>query len=266
MHALGTNAFLGGKAHCPLGGCHAIADGSTMQVIGAGFGRTGTLSFKRALEDLGFGPTYHMQEVMRRPSHIDTWFRYARTGEVDWDELFSGFGSGVDYPVSCVWEELASHFPEAKVVLTVRDPQQWWASTVSTIYRFRTAFPAWVLRSVPVARHWVEMLDRLVWDGLFDGRFTDRDHAVSVFERHIEHVRATCPPERLLVFDVAEGWEPLCDFLDVPVPRHPFPHLNDAKVMRRVIAALWWGTRATPIVVISTTVVLAVRRRARCAG
>src|ERR671915_415127 len=86
-----------------------------MRVIGAGFGRTGTLSFKRALEDLGFGPTYHMQEVMRRPSHIDRWLRYARTGEVDWDELFSGFGSGVDYPVSCVWEELASHFPDATV-------------------------------------------------------------------------------------------------------------------------------------------------------
>jgi Sulfotransferase domain len=95
-----------------------------MRVIGAGFGRTGTLSLKRALEDLGFGPTYHMQEVMRRPSHIGRWLRYARSGEVDWDELFSGFRSAVDYPVSCVWEELASHYPDAKVVLSVRDPQQ----------------------------------------------------------------------------------------------------------------------------------------------
>jgi hypothetical protein len=233
-----------------------------MQVIGAGFGRTGTLSFKRALEDLGFGPTYHMQEVMRRPSHIDGWFRYARTGEVDWDELFAGFGSGVDYPVSCVWEELASHYADAKVVLTVRDPQRWWASTESTIYRFRTAFPAWMLRSVPVIRRFVEMVDRLVWDGLFDGRFTDRDHAVAVFDRHIEHVRATCPPERLLVFDVADGWEPLCEFLDVPVPRHPFPHLNDAKATRRLVAGLRWGTRAMPIVVASAAAGLAVRRRA----
>src|SRR5947209_6080579 len=172
-------------------GRHLIATGgSPMRVIGAGFGRTGTLSFKRALEDLGFGPTYHMQEVMRRPSHIERWLRYARTGDVDWGDLFSGFGSGVDYPVSCVWECLASQFPDAKVVLTVRDPQQWWASTVSTIYRFRTAFPAWMLRSVPVTRHFVEMVDRLVWDGIFDGRFTDRDHAVAIFERHIERVRA----------------------------------------------------------------------------
>src|SRR5213083_46679 len=90
---------------------------SPMRVIGAGFGRTGTLSFKRALEDLGLGPTYHMREVMRRPSHIERWLQYARTGEADWDELFSAFRSGVDYPASCVWEELAAPFPDAKVVL-----------------------------------------------------------------------------------------------------------------------------------------------------
>src|SRR5947209_9149910 len=162
-----------------------------MQVIGAGFGRTGTLSLKHALEDLGFGPTYHMEEVIRRPSHVDGWLRYARTGVVDWDELFSGFGSGVDFPVSCVWEELASHYPDAKVVLSVRDPQQWWASTESTIYGFRTVFPGWLRRLVPMTRHWVEMVDRLVWDGLFDGRFADRDHAVAAFERHIDHVRDT---------------------------------------------------------------------------
>jgi hypothetical protein len=132
----------------------------------------------------------------------------ARTGRVDWDDLFRRFGSGVDYPVSCVWEELAS------------------------------AEPLWVQRVVPVTGQFVDMVDRLVWDGLFDGRVTDRDHAVEVFEQHIEHVRRTCPPERLLVFDVADGWEPLCEFLDVPVPRRPFPHLNDAKVTRRVVTAV----------------------------
>ncbi len=232
-------------------------------MIGAGFGRTGTLSFKRALEDLGYGPTYHMQEVMRRPSHVNRWLHYARTGAADWDELFAGFGSGVDYPVSCVWEELASHVPDAKVVLTVRDPERWWASTRSTIYQFRTAFPAWMLRAVPSTQRWVEMTDRLVWNGLFDGRFIDRDHAIAVFEQHIAHVRATCPPERLLVFDVADGWEPLCAFLDVPVPGHPFPHLNDATVTGRVVASVRWGSRALPIVVASTAAGLAVRRRRR---
>lgn len=239
---------------------HGVAP---LRVIGAGFGRTGTLSLKRALEDLGFGPTYHMEEVVRRPSHIRAWLAYARTGHVDWDGLFARFGSGVDFPVSCVWDELASTYPEAKVVLTVRDPERWWTSTASTIYGFRTVFPAWLLRAVPLVHDWLEMTDRLVWDGLFDGRFAQRDHAIAVFERHIEHVRATCPPDRLLVFDVADGWEPLCAFLGVPVPSHPFPRLNDATVIRRRIAALRWGTRAAPAVVAVGAVAMATRSRRR---
>lgn len=234
-----------------------------MQVIGAGFGRTGTLSFKRALEQLGFGPTYHMQEVMRRPAHIRQWLQYARTGEADWDGLFGNFGSGVDYPVSCVWEELAEHYPDAKIVLTVRDPQRWWESTISTIYGFRTAFAPWIQRAAPPIGEFVEMVDRLVWDGLFDGRVTDREHALEVFEQHVEHVRATCTPERLLVFDVAHGWEPLCAFLDVPVPQRSFPHLNDAKVTRRVVASVRWGTRAVPFVVTSVLVGRLLHRRHR---
>jgi hypothetical protein len=237
---------------------------AAVRVIGAGFGRTGTLSLKRALEDLGFGPTYHMREVMRRPSHVDRWLRYARTGDADWDELFCGFVSAVDFPVSCVWDELASHYPDAKVVLTVRDPQQWWVSTASTIYPVRTVFPGWVRRLVPTTRNFAEMTDRLVWDGIFDGRFTDRNHAVAVFGRHNDHVKATCPPDRLLVFDVAQGWEPLCTFLDIPVPDHPFPRLNDARSTRRFIAAVRWGTRLAPIVVASAaTAGVAAHRRSK---
>jgi hypothetical protein len=219
-----------------------------MQVIGAGFGRTGTLSLKRALEELGVGPTYHMQEAMRRPSHVRHWLDYADSGEADWDGLFANFGSGVDYPVCCVWEELASHYPNAKVVLTVRDPERWWESTHSTVFGFRTAFAPWFQRAVPAARRFVEMVERLVWQGLFDGRFADRDHATEVFTRHIEYVRSTCPPERLLVFDVAEGWGPLCEFLDVPEPDRPFPHLNDGRETRRAVKTVRWGTRAAPVI------------------
>ncbi len=219
-----------------------------MQVIGAGFGRTGTLSLKRALEDLGFGPAYHMQEAMQRPAHVRQWLDYAETGTADWDELFAKFSSGVDYPVCCVWEELVSHYPDSKVVLTVRDPQRWWQSTMSTVYGFRTAFAPWFLRAVPTAGRFVDMVERLVWTGLFDGRFDDRDHAIGVFNRHNEHVRATCPPERLLVFEVADGWEPLCEFLDVPVPDKPFPHLNDTAETRRIVTGVKWVTRAIPAV------------------
>jgi hypothetical protein len=231
-----------------------------LQVVGAGFGRTGTRSLKQSLDELGFGPTYHMEEVMRRPSHVASWLRYARTGEANWDEMFSGFASAVDFPVSCVWEELAAYYPNAKIVLTIRDPQAWWTSTATTIYRTRTMFPRWLMRLAPVTGRWIEMTDRLVWDGIFDGRFADRDHAVAVFERHVANVEATCPPGRLLVFDVAEGWEPLCSFLDVPIPNRPFPRLNDARAMRRGFAAVRWGTRAVPVAAAAVGFALARRR------
>lgn len=231
-----------------------------LQVIGAGFGRTGTLSLKQSLDELGFGPTYHMREVMRRPKHVASWLRYARSGEVDWDEMFAGFGSGVDFPVSCVWELLAAHYPDAKIVLTTRDPQAWWTSTQTTIYRTRTMFPRWLMWLAPVTARWLEMVDRLVWDGIFDGRFADRDRAVAVFERHVANVAATCPPDRLLVFDVAESWEPLCSFLDVPIPNRPFPRLNEARAMRRLFAAVRWGTRAVPVAAAVLAVALAHRR------
>jgi len=231
-----------------------------LEVVGAGFGRTGTLSLKRALDELGFGPTYHMEEVVTRASHIASWLRYARTGEANWEEIFSGFGSGVDFPVSCVWEELAAYYPDAKIVLTIRDPQAWWTSTETTIYPTRTMFPRWLMRLAPVTGRWVEMVDRLVWNGIFDGRFADRDHAVAVFERHLANVEATCPPDRLLVFDVAEGWEPLCSFLDVPIPNRPFPRLNDARTLQRRFAAVRWGTRAAPVAGAAFIAALARRR------
>ncbi len=219
-----------------------------MQVVGAGLGRTGTLSLKQALEDLGFGPCYHMQEVMRRPSHVRRWLDYAETGDAQWDELFDSFESGVDYPVANVWSELAEHYPEAKVILTVRDPERWWESTNSTIYGFRTAFAPWFRTAVPHIGRFVNMVDKYVWEGLFGGRFTERDHAIAVFNEHADHVRATCPPERLLEFEVAQGWEPLCLFLDVPVPDKPFPHLNDTAETKRIVTSMYYFTRALPFV------------------
>jgi hypothetical protein len=99
-----------------------------------------------------------------------------------------------------------------------------------------------------------------VWDGIFDGRFADRDHAVAVFEQHIANVQSVCPPGRLLVFDVAEGEEPLCSFLDVPIPNRPFPRLNDARSVQRRFAAIRWGTGAGPVAAAALIVALAHRR------
>jgi hypothetical protein len=235
-----------------------------IEVIGAGFGRTGTLSLKRALEQLGFGPTYHMQEVMRRPSHIARWHEFAVSGSMDWGTLFDRFRSCVDFPASCAWRELIDHYPSAKVVLTIRDPDKWWKSTAATIYPLtRTAFPWWLRKLAPPADHWLDMVDRLVWDGIFAGRFEDRDYAIDVFERHIATVRAEVPSSKLLVFDVRDGWEPLCDFLGVPTPRDEFPNVNDATAVRRFTTAIRVGTRMLPVVGLYVSGRLLRRRLAR---
>lgn len=217
---------------------------SGLEVIGAGFGRTGTLSLKHALDQLGFGPTYHMEELVRHPSHVARWRALAATGTTDWTRLFAGYRSGVDFPVSCAWRELTDAYPEAKVVLTVRDPERWWASTAATIFPARTMFPGWLRRLVPIADHYLAMNDELVWDGIFDGRFADRTYAIEGFERHVREVQATIPADRLLTFDVAEGWGPLCRFLEVPEPTTPFPRVNDAASMRRRITAVRIVSRA----------------------
>lgn len=231
-----------------------------LQVIGAGFGRTGTLSMQRALDDLGFGPTYHMNDVFRNPSHVQRWLDYGETGTADWNSLFGKYRATVDFPACCAWQELYEQYPEAKVVLTVRDPASWWESTSTVLYPTRTLYPGWLTRAVPFTQRWLNMVDRLVWSGTFDGRFQDKAYAMGVFSEHIEAVKAHCAPERLLVFEVAQGWQPLCEFLDVPVPDKPFPHLNDAKSLQRRFAGIRWGTRVAPYGLLVATVV-AMRRR-----
>jgi hypothetical protein len=215
---------------------------STLAVIGAGLGRTGTLSLHAALEWLGFAPCDHMSENFEHPERFALWLEAARrkrAGEpIDWRPLFTGYRATVDWPGVYFWRELVAAHPEAKVILTVRDPARWYDSARATIYaatRARTATPAARLlyRLVgwanPRAGHGFRTVKETVWDGTLGGRFEDRDGAIRIFAEHNREVVATIPPERLLVFDVKEGWEPLCAFLGVPVPSgEPFPHLNDA--------------------------------------
>jgi sulfotransferase family protein len=195
-----------------------------VKVIGAGFGRTGTLSLKSALERLGFNPCYHMMEVIERPGHIDAWYRTSRDGKVDWS-VFDDYQSIVDWPAVHYWREIITHYPSAKVVLSLRDADSWYKSVSETIYgRLTTPVPA----DAPEERHHHRAMARkIVLQDTFDGRFEDKRHAIDVFERHNEAVRAEIDPSRLLVFNVKEGWEPLCRFLDAPVPDEPFPRLND---------------------------------------
>lgn len=195
----------------------------TLRVIGAGFGRTGTLSMKGALEHLGLGPCYHMLEVMNRPENADAWYNAAQSGKADWDQILSGYHSTVDWPACHYWQTLAAHFPDAKVILTVRDEEAWWQSMSKTILRnFQDGDEV-----VDPARISMRRMTRdLIVERVFSGILDDRDHVLTAYRRNIEAVRAGLPKERLLVFDVAEGWAPLCAFLDLPVPAAPFPRTN----------------------------------------
>ncbi len=204
-----------------------------IKVIGAGLGRTGTLSLKMALEELGFLKCYHMSEVLANLEHARVWDAAARGEPTDWEALFQGYQATVDWPGCTFYAELMRRYPEAKVVLSVRDPERWYDSARQTIYYVRQTFPRWLPLFFRRMSDFHRMLDRLVWDGMFQGRFEDKAFAIEVFNRYNEQVRRDVPPDRLLVYEVREGWQPLCAFLGVPVPEgKPFPHVNDTAKFR----------------------------------
>lgn len=208
-----------------------------MDVIGAGFGRTGTLSLKTALERLGFGPCHHMFEVIGDADATRRWAAAARDRPDDWSELLGGYRATTDWPSCHFWRDLVDAYPRAKVVLTVREPGEWYASMRRMLDSAAGAMTSG--GGVPPASlmYLAALVDRLVWQGTFGGRIDDRDHALRVFDRHTAAVTAAVPPDRLLVYEVREGWPPLCRFLGVPVPDEPFPRLNDAEAFRETIAA-----------------------------
>jgi hypothetical protein len=220
----------------------------TLQIIGAGFGRTGTLSLKEALETLGFAPCYHMVTLFAQPERLRAWSEAAdhkaRGEPTDWMAVFDGFRATVDWPGCAYWRELVAAFPEAKVLLTVRDPDRWYDSAANTIYRMTApeteagraamadAFPAEIAAQLHATGAFV---NELIWQGTFGGRFSDREHAIRIFNEHNAAVIAEAPPERLLVYEVKEGWAPLCRFLGVAVPEDlPFPHVNDSESFRQL--------------------------------
>jgi len=207
-----------------------------LKVVGAGFGRTGTLSLKTALEKLGFGPCYHMMEVFPRPEHVRMWHRLALENQIDWDSLFAGFSAAVDWPAARWWREIAAHYPEAKVLLSVRDPEGWYKSMIDTIYQpMKSPAPD---DAPDLLRLQNEMVRKAILGETFDNRFEDKAYALEVFRRHTQEVRDAIAPERLLVFDVREGWAPLCRFLDVAIPDEPFPRLNDTASTQTMIRML----------------------------
>ncbi|HWF01691.1 MAG TPA: sulfotransferase [Caulobacteraceae bacterium] len=199
----------------------------TLKLIGAGFGRTGTMSLKLALEQIGFGPCYHMMEVFPRPDAPQLWID-AADGAPDWPRIFDGFAASVDWPGASFWRELADFYPDAKVLLTVRDPEAWYASTQATIFADRARSG-----ETPFERMIMKVVGHLFPTGLHD-----KDHVIGVFERHNAAVQSAFGPDRLLTYEVSQGWKPLCDFLGVAVPDTPMPKTNTTDEFRARLAPM----------------------------
>jgi hypothetical protein len=201
-----------------------------MKVIGAGFGRTGTSTQQATLQELGFGPCYHMAEVMYQyPEHADSWVAAYSGGSVDWGRLFAGVESTVDFPGCFFWRELLSEFSDAKVILSVREPRSWYQSVMNTIFNPAIANESQNEELSDERRAAVRIREKIVpaiKEHVFDNRL-DEEHAIGVFLRHNEEVQREVPADQLLVYDVSQGWAPLCTFLGVEVPHALFPRVND---------------------------------------
>jgi hypothetical protein len=203
-----------------------------MRVIGAGVGRTGTYSLKLAINRLGFGPCHHMEEVLHnRPTQLPLWVS-ALEGRADWNAVYEGYPSAVDWPTAAFFRELNEAFPDAKFILSERSPESWADSFSHTIYKLlagRSEAP-------DDLKPWLEMAAGVIArSGFPDGLDTSRLR--EGFIAHNEAVKATIPEDRLLVYRVTEGWGPLCDFLGAEVPDEPFPRTNDRAEFWELVAA-----------------------------
>jgi hypothetical protein len=196
-----------------------------LKVVGAGVGRTGTNSLKLALETLLDGRCHHMFEVFANPEQIPGWMAAIdRQGDVDWQALLDGYVAQVDWPGASFWPELSAANPDALVILSVRDPDVWYTSASNTIFQAFAHMP-------PEAEPWLASLMQL-----FSTRFaidlTDRATMIAAYERHNEAVRRQVPADRLLEWSPEQGWQPICERLDVPVPDGPFPLTNQTDEWR----------------------------------
>ena len=189
-----------------------------LEVIGAGFGRTGTLSLKIALEVLGFAKCYQMSEVFARPDHVDLWMSAWR-GEDLWETLFAGYAAAVDWPTVSFLPRLIDRYPSATVILTVRDPHSWYLSARATILRSMACAPR-MTDKVVAAR--VAMIQAIVVEGTFAGDITTERHVCDVYRRHVATVIDSVPAGRLVQFDVRDGWPPLCEGLGLRCRVFPF--------------------------------------------
>lgn len=232
-------------------GMASEASDTPLLVIGAGIGRTGTLSLKMALEIIFKKPCYHMDQIINKhPEHVRMWSQLFDLMEQDPEahlpedlvrEIFRGYQATTDNPGCTIYKQLMKIYPQAKVILTTRDPQTWIQSVRATVRPrkpiFQPGLLGWLKARLVFPAGFPHMLDQTLSLSLGQNvDFDDDEQMIRGFIRWNEEVTRVVPTDRLLVFRVRDGWEPLCRFLNKPIPQEPFPHVNDRGEMQRRIA------------------------------
>ncbi len=215
-----------------------VQTSDTVKVIGAGWGRTGTMSLKKALEILGYDPCYHMVESFKY-NHALHWCRVVDKEEAfDFDQIFktpeATFTATCDFPSATFWKEQLKFYPDAKVILTVRNPEKWYKSAYDTYFNYLPSCPSAPFGAKVcmyfnmLAPNFRKMMSKVVVRDSFGGDWS-KEGIIKKYQQHNDTVLRECPKEKLLVYEISEGWKPLCKFLNKPIPDVPFPHVNDTK-------------------------------------
>lgn len=219
----------------------------SIKIIGAGFPRTGTTTLKKALETLGYKDTYHFKDLIANPKKLKYWKELENNSNTNFEELFEGFQATVDFPGYPYYKILLEKYPDAKVILTKREFEGWYESTLKTIWKAgpQTVFAKVVLLSKMIfnskLRHTflcIKFMRNTHLKKAFDNNFASKKKAKEVFYKHIEDVKKHVPENKLLIYDVAEGWDSLCDFLDLPIPEEDFPHLNKKENFHEMVKSM----------------------------
>lgn len=218
-----------------------------IKVIGVGGPRTGTATLKEALEIIGFGKCYHMEWLFNHQEDLKYWHELFDTGTTNFDRLFDGFQSTVDFPGYLNYQALFKQYPTAKFVLNDRDPEAWYESAKHTVH---SVTPQTFTQKLKMLRKMIfsrrfrrlaqsfRLVEKYLWKGKYNGEFQNKEKTIARYKAFQEEVINTIPAEQLLVYKVSDGWEPLCEFLEVPIPEEVFPHKNKRKNFQEKFKAL----------------------------
>lgn len=207
-----------------------------LEIIGTGLARTGTMSLKMALEHLTGDKCFHMIELLKAPKRIEIVKKGYKTNTIEWEKFYEGYSSAVDYPTCLYYKELTKKNENIKVIHTTREFESWYESVKETVYRGKPKSMKDILRLIKnmmfssdyrkVAPVFM-FNDKLIWSGQFQSRFEDKSFMKEIYFEHEEAVKSNIKPEQLLMYNIKDGWEPLCEFLGYPIPEIEFPRANE---------------------------------------